>query len=333
VLGEIPKLFGRGFVVGFLFPAAIFLANLTYAWGFDVLGIGPFTKITVEGVGRATLAIVLAGLVLLLVNRPFVRVLEGYYRYNPLAVFGFVTKRRFRNHIKPVHEEWKRLEQAWIDNNNARPPEGFADKATEAASNFPHREDLILPTSFGNSYRAYETYPAVIYGMDAVLMWPRLLCIIPACARDQLQENRAKLDFHVNLFWLSVISIIGWLALVHDPAQTWRAVPPAIVAVVMWLVLPSVARSWGSSFSTIFDLYRAPLATSFGLTLPGTLAEERTMWTEIARSIRYRRAFTADYLDRYRATRETDTPKFEKLSEFLYVRQDKSVPPAEAGES
>lgn len=327
MLGEIPKIFGRGFVIGYLLPAAIFLAYMTYGLGFDLFAAGPLSQLTVETVGRAGLGVILIALALLLLNRPFVRILEGYYRFNPLRLLQPLSTKRFNRIVVPVNEKWSELEKAWSDNIDARPPAGFGPKAALAASSFPYRSDLILATRFGNTYRAYETFPAVLYGMDAVVLWPRLICVIPRTAQDQLQESRAKLDFQVNMLWISLLATMiaiattgGW--------DLWRATAPAASVLLLWFLLPAAAQAWGISFTSMFDLYRAPLATSLGLALPKTLAEERTMWTEVARSILYRRPFSADYLDRYRIGHGTTAPQFEKLADFLYVKRQEPEAPA-----
>jgi hypothetical protein len=310
MIGEIPKLFGRGFVIGYLLPATIFLAYLTFALKLDLFALGPVSGFSVEALGRAGLGVVMIALGLLLLNRPFVRILEGYYKLNPLRLLKPLNEKRFQKIARPVDSEWAALEQAWQGNRDARPSAGFGESAALAASSFPHRQELILPTRFGNTYRAYEVYPAVIYGMDAVVLWPRLICLIPPFAQEQLQESRAKLDFHVNMLWLSFLATIITLLPLHD-WHLWRSAPPAIFLVMLWYLLPASARAWGISFTSMFDLYRTQLANGLGLALPKTLEEERTMWREVVRFMLYRRAFSADFLDQYRApslAAESPTP-------------------------
>jgi hypothetical protein len=62
-----------------------------------------------------------------------------------------------------------------------------------------------------------------------------------------------------------------------------------------------VPRAPQAEFTSMFDLYRTQLANGLGLAIPKTLEEERTMWREFARFMFYRRAFSADFLDQYRA--------------------------------
>jgi len=156
--------------------------------------------------------------------------------------------------------------------------------------------------------------------VDAGSLWPRLMHVVSDATREQLQESRAKLDFHVNLFWLSLFAI----ALSPQSSRNWvvlGAVPPLTLAMVLWLLLPAAARAWGNSFASVFDLYRAPLAGHFGLELPPTLEDERAMWTEVSRAILFRRPFTADYLDRFRTTRKRAEPGYGKLADALYIKK------------
>lgn len=305
MLDEIPKLFGRGFVVGYLLPSLLFVIYLTYGLGLDLLGIGAFATLDVEKLGRAALAVLLIAFAALLLNRPFVRILEGYYRFNPLRLFAKASRLRFEQRIVPVQAEWKRLEEAWAKGEDAVPAQWLGEKARLAASAYPYKADLVLATRFGNTYRAFENYPLILYGMDAVVLWPRLSSVLPKAAQDQLAESRARLDFHVTLFWLgagaTVIAIAEarpWLGLV-------QALPPLLVTAALWATLPTVARSWGTCFTSMFDLYRRPLARSLGLDIPATMKAERQMWYDVGRTMLYRRAFMADSLDPYRQRPET----------------------------
>jgi hypothetical protein len=305
MLDEIPKLLGRGFVIGYLLPTLIFVIYITYGAHLDFLSIGPFSEIDVEKLGRATAAIVLLAFVMLLLNRPLVRILEGYYRFNPLRLLTPLSEWRFNKRAKPANEEWERLEGAWGRNENAEPADWLEDKGKIAASAYPDTPRLLLGTAFGNAYRAYEIYPMVLYGMDAVVLWPRLSTILPRAAQAQLQDSRARLDFHVTLFWLSAAATITALAATPTWCRSVQAAPPFILALIEWFSLPAMARSWGISFASMFDLYRRPLAASLGFEIPATMGQERQMWYDINRMMLFRRAFIADSLDHYRVKKQS----------------------------
>ncbi|KUR79070.1 hypothetical protein [Novosphingobium sp. FSW06-99] len=303
MLDEIPKLFGRGFIFGYVLPVLIVVIYLAYGAGLDVLDIGPFALVDLEKLGKAVFSTVLIAFLMLILNRPLVRILEGYGRLNPLRLLGGWSRRRYDRLYVPVAIEWDRLEAAWKQNNDAKPDSALAKAGAQAAAAWPARREHVLPTPFGNTYRAFESYPAIVYGMDAVVFWPRLSAILPKGAQELLQDSRARLDFHITLFWGSLIDA----AIVAVYAQGWMArlpaIPPLIMTTLLWLTLPNAARAWGTSFTAMFDLYRRPLANSMGFELPPTAQQERQMWYDLSRVLLFRRAYTLDCLNSNRAIR------------------------------
>ncbi|HYE29066.1 MAG TPA: hypothetical protein VEA61_12660 [Allosphingosinicella sp.] len=313
MLASVPKLFGRGFLVGFMLPAAFFLAYLVYGLGLDPVGLGSANGAAPEAVGRAAIAIAGLGLLLLVVNRPIVRGLEGYGRLNPLRLGLSWQRKRFDAATSAAKAAKDKLADA-----SARPTSADTDALAALVERFPHEGRWLLPTRFGNVYRAYESYPLVIYNIDAVLLWPRMLCVIPELALEQLRNARALFDFKVNSFVLSLVG--GFVAL-----GTWSSWAHGVcgvlsfaLAVWLWVTLPAAVATWGDAFTSTFDLYRAVLAKKLGLKLPTELKTERSMWSAIAKMIRFRSSENAEYLDQFRLreapTAETATPAGDGLA-------------------
>src|SRR5712692_4078105 len=73
------------------------------------------------------------------------------------------------------------------------------------AERFPPEEDQLLPTAFGNTIKAFETYPDVMYGFDAIEGWTRLLAVIPKDYRELIETTKAETDFWVNLWFISLL--------------------------------------------------------------------------------------------------------------------------------
>jgi hypothetical protein len=58
----------------------------------------------------------------------------------------------------------------------------------------PARPWQYMPTRTGNILRAAETRPAEKYGLNTVIVWPRLWLLLPGPVRDEPTAARAALD-------------------------------------------------------------------------------------------------------------------------------------------
>ena len=74
-----------------------------------------------------------------------------------------------------------------------------------------------MPTRIGNILRAAETRPYDHYGLEAVIVWPRLWLVLPDSARQELSTARASLDSSVA----AVIWALGFCA--FAPLAWWAA--------------------------------------------------------------------------------------------------------------
>ncbi len=168
----------------------------------------------------------------------------------------------------------------------------------QAARDFPERLDLVLPTRLGNVMRAYERYSAVVYGIEAIAIWPRLSMIIPAEARESIREAEAFFYFSINMLFIGIITIVtSGIMLINafyregmaNAAEsfTWpvfMVIAASIFFILFsWARLPDAALERGDQVKSIFDLYRKPLAEALGFELPATEAEERKLWELISR--------------------------------------------------
>src|SRR5262245_50592324 len=99
MFGELPKLFDRNFVIGFFLPVAIlitvslFIVN-PYPFGTQVVDF--LTKDLLVGTTTLGLLSWVGGIVLLALNRDLYRIMEGYRKYNPLKLLGWLEKRRYQ---------------------------------------------------------------------------------------------------------------------------------------------------------------------------------------------------------------------------------------------
>jgi hypothetical protein len=148
-----------------------------------------------------------------------------------------------------------------------------------------------FPTRLGNLIHAFETYPDVRYGADAVFYWPRLLMKMDKDAREDLDTRQALPDSAVYASVALLITGVLWtgyaagkifsgLVAARWPELTAAASPFAIplpsataccmVALISYVCAAIVYRAslytnsqYGEVFKAAFDLYMPLLNRDF----------------------------------------------------------------------
>jgi hypothetical protein len=206
MFGELSKLFDRDFAIAYFLPSACFVAG-TYLLVADLIadlklqvpsfGLsrdGLLRYLTVFGLVTLFCAIILSVL-----NRGVVRLMEGYWPFDLGQYLNGLEKRRFRNLLKQEAESDDKKRKCGADGL----PRALQNERNrikrKKAERFPDKEYLILPTSFGNTYRAFEIYPRAVYGIDAIPGWYRLLAVVPEDYRQLMDASRARVDLWVNV--------------------------------------------------------------------------------------------------------------------------------------
>ena len=293
MFGALPKLFDRSFFIGYFLPASLLFSGIVgNLVAFVDLGPKFWDFLAQKSTFGAAVSIVIVWLIsifLMAITRPLIRFLEGYGRRNPLTIFQDQHERDFKGEIEPLLGTFKNVMDARI---NAMPDPGDVNrgKLRAAVTNYPERAGLILPTRLGNIMRAYERYSDIVYGIESIIMRPRLLMIIPETARDRIREGESLFHFALNILFSGIITLLLFVGLSavslygnHSPGAMYGFSWPAICAPLMsvffawlgWWLLPIAAVQRGEQVKSIFDLYRAPLAEALGLQLPATDADER----------------------------------------------------------
>jgi hypothetical protein len=304
-------------IIGTLFPVLLFLTILVLV----VLPVTPYGHQYVDLLNPqnwkgiyavvATLVILLSTVVLYQLNNPLIRLYEGYPWKNSLIgrLLCWRQKKHW-NHARTMRNrifnlrQGSRLEDVKGDLN-----EDLNTRRIEATrklnKEFPHREDLILPTRLGNVIRAFETYTNRQYNADAVVFWPRLQGILDANYAQAIDAVKAGFDFMLNTSFLSALLALllavtglhwrypghyGWL-------QAWEgwAVLFAVLSNLAYEGAINRAAEWGTSVKAAFDLYRLPLLQKLGYEIkPSDLSEEQDFWEVIG----YHFSFPGDGLCR-----------------------------------
>ncbi|MEU1183846.1 hypothetical protein ABZ464_40730 [Streptomyces sp. NPDC005820] len=213
----------------------------------------------------AALALVgLSGLVVRLVTLPVLRLLEGYWP-KPLAgvrrrLVARVARRAVREDL-----EWQALAGRVLPSDaipDVRDADRFTvlDRRLRRRPSLPHR---LMPTRLGNTLRAAESRPLDKYGLDGVVVWPRLWLVLPEAVRTELSAGRKALDDSAScLVWALILPAFG--------AWSLWAIPIGLSAAVaihqLWL--PRRAERFADALETAFDLHRTELYRALRWPLP-----------------------------------------------------------------
>lgn len=157
-----------------------------------------------------------------------------------------------------------------------------------AGDDFPPqtRPEEIMPTRVGNVLKAAEMYPRLRYGLDPVIVWPRLYPLLPAPFVTTIGAAKADLELHVVVSTLATaLGVAGGITLAagHAPAGLflgwyWGA---ALLATIVRHAATEPARQYALQVRVAFDLYRADLLRC--LDLPTDPATERATWKRLTR--------------------------------------------------
>ncbi len=215
------------------------------------------------------LALVLAALVAQPFQLALVRLLEGYWGYGRagrrLAAPGLWLQRR--RHAALV---------ARLGPVRSRDA-ALAMVGTELARRrlFPEREDDFLPTRLGNALRSAERRAGAPYGLDAVVVWPRLYPLLADALRALVDDRRDQLDLASRLtvvFGAAALASFGLLV----RYGWWLAVPAGCLA-LSWLAYRgavAAAVAYGEQMRAAIDLQRFDLLRALHVPLPETLERE-----------------------------------------------------------
>ena len=264
-------------------PALVFWLGGLLAWAYSHGGLSYLATIT-SWMNRQTsvaqLAVVLAGLLAvagsgLIVARltfPALRLLEGYWP----AWLGGLRRRllaRVERQAAADDAAWRELAPHVIGPQ----PDATADQLAAFARldqrrrRRPNVSSRYLPTRIGNILRAAETWPADKYGLDTVVVWPRLWLLLPDNSRHELLTARDALD--------SAVAAVMW-GLLFCVFSIWTplAIPiglaVAAIAVVFWV--PNRAEVFGDLLEAAYDLHRIALYRQLRWPLPTDPKQEHS---------------------------------------------------------
>jgi hypothetical protein len=205
---------GSNFLVAALIPSLAFVTAAMVIFG-PIMPPGlagrllsAFDPLGEQGALLLALTTIL-GFTLSCLNTFIYKILEGYSLLARLPGSRWLQRRRVRrlkNQLDEVEGKISKLEEQNPDDARLQELEDQRYYiASELDLRFPPEKQAVLPTRFGNTLRAAETYSATRYGIDAVRVWPRLVHVIPKEYYEKVEQSNNSLAFLVNCSVLSLL--------------------------------------------------------------------------------------------------------------------------------
>ena len=305
MLSEIPKIFDRYFVVGFFLPSVLFILAVLLIFGaqIDLHDDKSFVAAKLLwSLGALVLADWIFANTLTAINYYTIRMIEGYH-WPPIIRTAACRMqirrwRKLQNKISIIDRQWIESEAAseaiprcLINQRNAL--------KQALANQYPDKEHLILPTRFGNVVRAFETYPRVMYGLDGVPGWMRLLSVVSKESIELVTDAKANVDLFVNMAALSMLLVMLVtinLIISHDKHYLLYLFICILTCYSCFKLAIGAAMRWGAVVMAIFDTHLHKLSASLGYRLPSDAAIRRSFWERYSQAIIYHEpSFEEDY--------------------------------------
>lgn len=216
----------------------------------------------------ALLAVFLSSLAVQTLQLPAIRLLEGYWPW-PLKLLGPNFISRNRRVFVEKSKELQKLKAKEISKSITAEEQARLSQLEIWAHRNPATEKDLLPTCLGNLIRAREMASHRKYGLDSLVCWPRIWCLLPECLKGDLTSSRAALNHRAEL-WLWGLLFLVWTALR----------PLAVLISLAWMLLAyrlamQAAEVYGDLVETAFDLHRFALYDALAWPRPRSNDEEK----------------------------------------------------------
>jgi hypothetical protein len=152
---------------------------------------------------------------------------------------------------------------------------------------FPQPEHLLRPTGLGNVLAAMEDSAGRPYGMDAVILWPRLYPLLSEPVLDLVSDRRDMLDAAARMAATMLVTAVTTGVLLWG-AGWWKllALAPLGVGVLSYLGAVQAALAYAEAVHVAFDLHRGDLLTALRMPAPTSLSQEQALgagWSDFWR--------------------------------------------------
>jgi len=230
--------------------------------------LAALAKFAHELTAADALGVVVAIIVLAFLLQPLqlslVRLLEGYWDGSRLAgaaaTIAVAWHRRQR----------KKLEAASQSTHEPSTDEVIAmGAAARRLRRFYPAPDRLLPMMLGNVLRAAEDKGEARYGLDTVVIWPRLYHVLPKGLQQSLADQRNQLDTAARLCVAFILAATASAALLYP--HGWWNLAEIIALALAWMSYRSAiaaALAYGESIQVAIDLHRFDMLKAMHLPAP-----------------------------------------------------------------
>ena len=222
---------------------------------------------------------------------------EGYY-FNKFLIFIFsplkmIQKVKREKYVKKIIAINQKIEKADSKIMKQYLMQQLLNIKAELLMYYPYDREELLPTSFGNIFRAFESYPTIRYGIDSIIIWPRLINVIPSDFSDSLEKANNSIVFFLVSSTFAFIFGSEYLAIgiskFHLPINSYYyfifSALFFILSYSFYRMSLKAALNFGEVYKSCFDLFRSNLIESFGINFRLSLKEERKFWEKLRQFI------------------------------------------------
>jgi hypothetical protein len=206
-----------------------------------------------------------SGVVVSRLSFPALRLLEGYWPRFCAPLRRLIISRLVIPGADRAEERREDLARLILDSPEQATAEhlaGFA-RAELRRRRLPAEHAQYMPTRTGNILRAAEGWPERKYGLNSVIVWPRLWLLLPDSVREELANARAGLDSAVSaVVWGLLFCLFAFWTLWALPV----GLLVAVCAGAFWV--PNRAETFGDLMEAAYDLYRISLYEQLRWPLP-----------------------------------------------------------------
>lgn len=148
--------------------------------------------------------------------------------------------------------------------------------SNQRASTYPLDPTRILPTRLGNALRSFEDTAGKQYGLDVLIMAPRLHLIATPRHLEYLIDAREDMDSAIRICtvgFVATLLTVGFL--LTDGLWLLWAILPYSVSYLAYRGAVSAAQGYGAVIASVIDLNRFRFYDELGLFPPRDTTEER----------------------------------------------------------